>query len=239
MRGIILKYDRKVGLYPVESYFDRYVVSGGVMMFFLIPCSFFAVWFIFQGIINLRRSRIVPQSLVNSAEKMNTPGELKNFCTLVQKDRSTLAGILRRLLELNPSPGDEEMEDSSAEFIDDEISRLFHKNNQLAVIYAISPLLGLQGTILGMMKTFYIFSMAEEHSISQLSLGINEALVTTMWGLFIAIPSFFFLYIFKQKLFYYEMTLLPQAVKKVWRQVLRFQYSLPDARDNGENEKTE
>lgn len=208
-------------------------------MFFLIPCSFFAVWFIFQGMINLRRSRIAPKTLVSSADKMDTPAELKNFCSLAQRDRSSLANILKRLLEMNPSPGEEDFEEISAELIDEEASRLYHKNNQLAVIYTISPLLGLLGTILGMMKTFYIFSMSEEHSISQLSLGINEALVTTMWGLFIAIPAFVVLYIFKQKLFYYEMTLLPQAVKKVWKQILRFQYGLPDAREIDIDEKTQ
>lgn len=206
----------------METYFDRYVASGGIMMFFLVPCSFLAVWFIFQGMINLRRSRIAPRRLLNLAQNMDSPQKLKNLCTHVQNDASSLAGIIRRLLELNPVPSSEELEALSTELIDDEISRLYHKNNQLAVIYKVSPLLGILGTILGMMRTFSVFSASEQHSISQLSHGIKEALITTIWGLSIAVPSFVVLYLFKQKLFYYEMTLLPSSVKKIWSRILKF-----------------
>ena len=188
-------------------------------MFFLVPCSFLAVWFIFQGWINLRRSRIVPGNLLDLSERMKTEEDLKEFRSSLEANRSTLAVIIRRLMEINPSSSSDEMEEVTAELIDDEISRLYHRNNQLAVIYTVSPLLGLLGTILGMMRTFYVFSMSQEHSISQLSQGINEALVTTMWGLSIAIPSFVVLYLFKQRLFYYEMTLLPRSVKNVWRRL--------------------
>ena len=218
----------------METYFDRYVVSGGILMFFLIPCSFLAVWFIFQGLINLRRARIAPRSLVQMAEKILSPEDAGQFRDQIQKDGSSLASILRRLRDLDPQPSPDQIEDLSAEFIDDEISRLYHKNNQLAVIYTVSPLLGLLGTILGMMKTFYIFSMTEEHSLSQLSRGINEALVTTMWGLFIAIPSFVVLYLFKQKLFYYEMNLLPRAVKNAWHRLAK--YESPGSPKSGEPE---
>ena len=223
----------------METYFDRYVVSGGIMMFFLIPCSFFAVWFSIQGLINLRRSRIVPKTLVEFADRISSPEDVTEFRTLVEKNSSTLSSIFRRLFEMDPAPTPDQIEDLSAEFIDDEISRLYHKNNHLAVIYTISPLLGLLGTILGMMKTFYIFSMMEEHSLSQLSMGINEALITTMWGLFIAIPSFVILYLFKQKLFYYEMTLLPHAVKSAWHRILKYQTAAPDLKEKGENEEAE
>jgi biopolymer transport protein ExbB len=214
-------------------------VSGGIMMFFLIPCSFLAVWFIFQGMINLRRSRIVPQNLIQFADRINSSVDVTEFRALVEKNSSTLSSILRRLFEMDPAPAPDQIDDLSAEFIDDEISRLYHKNNHLAVIYTISPLLGLLGTILGMMKTFYIFSMMEEHSLSQLSMGINEALITTMWGLFIAIPSFVVLYLFKQKLFYYEMTLLPHAVKNAWHKVMKYQTVPPDLKENGKYEEAE
>jgi len=200
----------------VETYFQRYILSGGVMMIFLIPCSFLAVWFIFQGFINLRRSRIVPGRLLSFAREMKTETQRSEMVEWIRRSSSSLCLVLRRLLDMNPPPAPEELDDVTSELIDDEVSRLYHKNNQLAVIYTVSPLLGLLGTIMGMMRTFYVFSGSEQHSIAQLSQGINEALVTTMWGLSIAIPSFVVLYLFKQRLFYYEMTLLPGAVKEIW-----------------------
>lgn len=197
----------------LETYLDRYVISGGIMMIFLIPCSFFAVWFIVQGWINLRRSRIAPSRLAVMASGVENKNDLESLRKIVDKNDAPLGRIIRRLLELKPAPPAEELEEITAELIDDEVSRLYHKNNQLAVIYTISPLLGLLGTILGMMDTFYVFSSAEEQSIAQLSIGINQALVTTMWGLAIAIPSFVVLYLFKQRLFYYEMTFLPGKLR--------------------------
>jgi len=188
-------------------------------MYFLVPCSFFALGFIIQGFINLRRSRIMPRSLISASDNLSSYNDLPEFRNAVAENSSPLANILRRILELNPAPSPQEVEEIAAEFTDDEVSRLYHKNNQLAVIYTVSPLLGLLGTIIGMMKTFYVFSMSEEHSITQLSRGINEALVTTLWGLAIAIPSFVVLYLFKQKLFYYETTLLPHTVKGVWEKI--------------------
>jgi biopolymer transport protein ExbB len=203
----------------VENYFERYIESGGIMMFFLIPCSFLAVWFIFQGWINLRRSRIVPKNIFSAVEKLRSTEDVKTFRDLLSHGRSSVARILNRIFEMKPAPGAGEIEDIAADLIDDEISLLYHKNNQLAVIYSVSPLLGLLGTILGMMNTFYVFAQSEDHSIGQLSNGINEALVTTMWGLVIAIPSFIMLYLFKQKLFNYEINVLPRLVKDIMRKI--------------------
>ena len=221
----------------MESYFDRYVASGGIMMFFLVPCSFLAVWFIFQGFINLRRSRIVPTDLVSAAASLGSPEAMDTFRSVLQNSGSTLASILLRLFDMNPAPRPEEMEDVAAELIDEEVSRLYHKNNQLAVIYTVSPLLGLLGTILGMMRTFSVFSTSSEHSITQLSQGINEALVTTMWGLAIAIPSFVVLYLFKQKLFYFEMNLLPRAVKNAWGHIAKIKKE--ETEHGGTDKKTQ
>lgn len=201
----------------METYFQRYVIEGGVMMIFLIPCSFFAVWFIFQGLINLRRSRIVPQNLLKRAEGVKSSKEFEDFMKALINSASSLGNIFQGLFRGNSSSATHISEEEVVDAIDDEISRLYHKNNQLAAIYTVSPLLGLLGTILGMMKTFYIFALSEEHSIAQLSKGINEALVTTMWGLMIAIPAYVALYFFRQRLFSYEMNLLPDAVRKILR----------------------
>jgi len=221
----------------VETYFERYVASGGIMMYFLIPCSFFALWFAIQGLINLRRARVAPErirTLLASCEKSR---DAAPFRQMVEKDESTLSRVLRRLMEIRPMPSAEEWRDIAAEFINEEVSRLYHKNNQLSVIYTIAPLLGLLGTILGMMDTFYIFAMSDQHSIAQLSRGINQALVTTLWGLSIAIPSFVVLYLLKQKLFYYETSLLPETIKNLMEQInaLENKSTLSDA--DGSHEK--
>jgi biopolymer transport protein ExbB len=198
----------------MESLFDRYVLSGGIMMVFLIPCSFLGCYFIVQGLINLRRQRIAPRDLIAQAESCNSPASQEKFLSALRMSRSSLAIIFEKLLShFSKSSEGGEDEDVVRDTVEEETARLYHNNSQLAVIYTVAPLLGLLGTILGMMRSFYEFSVTETRSVAQLSEGINEALVTTMWGLFIAIPSFIVLSLFKHRLFYYET-----AQTKAYRQ---------------------
>jgi len=201
-----------------QSYFQQYVVNGGVMMFFLIPCSLLAIGFMIQGFINLRRGRIVPKAFPGQVGAKRSVEELPRIADAIEGGGSTLARALKRIiprLKARHNPDNEE--DIISDVIDDEIDRLYHNNNQLVIIYTVSPLLGLLGTILGMMKTFYQFSASTEQSIALLSKGINEALVTTMWGLSIAIPSFIILSLFRHRLFRYQSDVLPTAVHQVVR----------------------
>ena len=53
----------------------------------------------------------------------------------------------------------------------------------LSTLYTVSPLLGIMGTMLGMMNTFYEFGVRGQKSVDILTIGIQEALVTSLWGL--------------------------------------------------------
>jgi biopolymer transport protein ExbB len=94
--------------------------------------------------------------------------------------------------------------------------RLYHKLTPLSVIYTIAPLMGLLGTILGMSDTFFEFAqMGQNREISQLSTGINQALITTMWGLMIAIPAYVFSSVLRHKVFAYEKDILPSRLAEI------------------------
>jgi len=223
----------------MESFFERYVLSGGIIMAFLIPCSFLACYFIVQGLINLRRQRIAPHDLITMAKACNSPELEKRFISTLQMRRSSLAIIFEKLLAHFAKTSALEDEEVVREAVEEETTRLYHKNSQLAVIYTVSPLLGLLGTILGMMRSFYEFSITETRSVAQLSEGINEALVTTMWGLFIAIPSFIMLSIFKHRLFYFETELFPSVIKDLLPKLKRMAQSLQGTADTGQQETQE
>jgi biopolymer transport protein ExbB/TolQ len=85
----------------------------------------------------------------------------------------------------------------------------------LNTIYTLAPLLGLMGTILGMMKAFSNFGMQERKSIELLSVGIEEALVTTLWGLSIAVLAFIASQWFQSKIRIYERFDLGAAAREV------------------------
>lgn len=182
-------------------------------MFFLIPCSLFAIAYIVQGFINLRRSKLIPSELIPLLKGKPSEFNIENLRQFLATNESVLGRIIQRIL--HNSDGLQLSTEQLNDIIADEISRLYQRNSQLTVIYTVAPLLGLLGTILGMMKSFYLFSITPNPSVAQLSYGINEALVTTMWGLFIAIPSFVVVNIFKYRLLRYQREILPDLAEKI------------------------
>jgi biopolymer transport protein ExbB len=199
----------------METYFQRYVVAGGIMMFGLIPAAFLAVMYIVQGFINLRRGRVAPQELLERVGALKTKRERDDFIASLDGSKTTLARCVVKALQRRKRNPHTDDSDIIADAVTEEVSRLYHENNQLAVIYPVAPLMGLLGTITGMMKAFYEFSVVRSHSIDQLSKGINEALITTMWGLFIAIPALTVLSIFRHRLYRFETELLPVTVREM------------------------
>ncbi|MCD6386134.1 MotA/TolQ/ExbB proton channel family protein [Candidatus Sumerlaeota bacterium] len=209
----------------METYFQRYILAGGVMMFFLIPCSLFAIAYIVQGLINLRRSKLIPAELAPLLKGEPSDTNIENLKQFLATDESVLGRIIQRIL--HNSSGSQLSTRQLNDITADEISRLYQRNSQLTVIYTVAPLLGLLGTILGMMKSFYLFSTTTNPSVAQLSYGINEALVTTMWGLFIAIPSFLVVNIFRYRLLKYQREILPELAEKIIRTMSNVQQESP------------
>ena len=200
----------------VQTLFERYVVNGGIMMVALIPTSIIALALAVQGAINLRLSRTAPRDLIDAARGLETPEDLSLFRERLEQEDSSLARVTRALLKdaedrSRGLPTPEERADRIAE----EVEHLYVRYNGLGVIYTVAPLMGLLGTILGMMRTFYNFAVREERSVALLSEGINEALVTTMWGLFIAIPAYLVVMMLRSKIYHYGAEILPPTVEEL------------------------
>lgn len=194
----------------METLFDRYIVSGGVMMIALIPCLVLMIAFAIQGVLNLRRGRIAPRGFVDRIRRARSEGGLERARLLLQGEDHSLAEIIRNVdahLEFKPDadPADVLREQTALE-----CDALFQQNSQLGLIYRITPLLGLLGTVFGMIQTFQDFTASTRPDVQQLSAGINIALVTTAWGLAIAIPAYIFLYILQRWIGNYEQVLLPR-----------------------------
>jgi len=200
----------------VESYLYRFVIAGGITMFLLIPCSIVAVALILHGLIDLRRGKVMP-SLVDSA--FRSVGESGSLTELRDKigtcPDSPLTRVCKRLLPWIGTKG-ESWDLTVQQVTSEEVAGLYQRHGYLALIYQVAPLLGLLGTILGMIRAFHTFGISETRSVGELGKGISEALVTTMWGLIIAVPSQFFLSFFRQKLYRYEEDVIPARVRNLF-----------------------
>lgn len=198
----------------LSSYLDRFVVAGGIIMFVLVPLSIISLGMIVQGFVRLRNGRVAPQSLVDTAKKVSSAEEYGAFRqSLIGHGAALAHATLDHLkswekgrpmdLDENPAP------------IEMAVDRLYQSLTLLGTIYTVAPLLGLLGTIMGMMDCFYEFANNAERDMRLLTVGINEALVTTMWGLSIAIPTYVFAAILRGRVFRYERDRIPEALIEI------------------------
>ena len=167
------------------------VKSGGWMMLPIILCSIAAAGIIAERLWTLRPSRITPPHLLGQVwmwikEKKLTNDKLKEL-----RANSPLGQILAAGLA-NSKHGREIMK----ECIEEAAARVVHELerylNALGTIAGIAPLLGLLGTVLGMIDIFSAFMGANMANAAVLAGGISKALITTAAGLMVAIPALFF-----------------------------------------------
>ncbi|MFW5870633.1 MAG: MotA/TolQ/ExbB proton channel family protein [Candidatus Sumerlaeota bacterium] len=205
----------------MESYLQQYVLNGGWMMAVLLPTSLIAVAFIVQGYVKLRASRIAPKALMDAAERLSDEKAALEFQEMLHEHPAPLGRLAAHLLRLDVVGDDPESDERETDYLrpalNDEIDRLWQETTGLATIYEVAPLMGLLGTVVGLIEAFGEFVTNPEHTVESLSTGINHALITTMWGLMIAIPSYIFVRIFRRKIFRYEKDLLPRRAKELAR----------------------
>lgn len=204
----------------METLLDKYVINGGPLMVLLVPCSLLMLGAVLQGMIRLRRSRVMPRRLIDEARSGGKAGG-RGYIKRLREDGSPLARALWltvRGFETSELDPDNErfgmVMEESIERVGDEMSDGL---SLLMTLYTITPLLGVMGTILGMMETFLEFALREERSLQQLSVGIQQALVTSLWGLGIAIPAFVAAMWFQSRIRRYERDLIPAAMLRIIR----------------------
>jgi biopolymer transport protein ExbB len=174
------------------------IIAGGWLMLPIIACSVIALTIIVERFWSLRRSRVLPAKLINTLHAWAKVGKVPqlNLDKIAVKSplgRVVVAGLLNR------NQGREIVKESIEEtgrHVTHELERFL---NTLGTIAAISPLLGLLGTVSGMIKIFQVVAVQGNSDFGLLALGISEALVTTAGGLTVAIPSLLFYRYFRGK----------------------------------------
>lgn len=157
----------------------NFVLQGaGVFIYPLGLCSFLALYVIIERLISLRDSRIMPREISNSLVEGKIPQ--------TQCDLRTAAGrIIYFYKNSNPDP------DALKAFAQLEMSRLERGMFILEAVITAAPLLGLLGTVAGLVAVFATQNGGVP-SPDSISRGVGLALSTTIMGLSIAIPSVFF-----------------------------------------------
>lgn len=165
--------------------------AGGWLTLPLLACSLAAVTIIVERLLALRRARVLPGQLVTILRHWTEQGAIDPQEVAALGLNSPLGRIVAAGLTCRGRSREivrEQVEDTGRHVVH-ELERFL---NALGTIAAISPLLGLLGTVAGMIKIFQIVAVEGNSNFSLLSVGIAEALVTTAAGLAVAIPSLLF-----------------------------------------------
>ncbi len=176
----------------------EYLEKGGWVMLPLLACSVLALTVVVERFLfGPRRERILPKKLREESRSLLKAGKFDELTGLCRGNESSLARVLFNLLENRQRSRTELIETTEA--LGKQIALDMQKYlGVLGTIAAITPLLGLLGTVFGMIQTFNVIQTEGVGNANALAGGISEALITTATGLCIAIPSFVFYKYFLQ-----------------------------------------
>ena len=177
---------------------NNILISGGWFIWPLLVCSILLISIVLERLWFLQRRLVAPKGLLRQVQN------------LIQKDSfhsqnqdeialsSQLGDLLTHCYKYHPNSRD--FLEVKAEEKASEIKLLLERNlSMLSTIASISPLLGLLGTVVGMIKVFSNIDINGSANTDLLAAGISEALITTAFGLIIAVPAIIFYRYFEQK----------------------------------------
>ena len=167
------------------------VQAGGWIMWPIIACSVAAMAIIGERLWTLQEKNVLPEKLVAMIWQMHKEGKLTPAQIISIRDSSPLGRTLAAGL-VNMNHSREVMKESIEDAGRQVVHQLERYLNTLGTIAAISPLLGLLGTVIGMIKVFSAITSAGVGNPAVLAGGISEALITTAAGLSVAIPALIF-----------------------------------------------
>jgi biopolymer transport protein ExbB len=164
------------------------IVKGGLFMYPIVLCSIVALAVFLERLWILRRRNIIPNEFIRNVEDLLRKQKISEALFLSQGDSSSIGRIFFAGLK-NAGRGMWLVKEAVEERGDREAVVLEKRVGILATIANLAPLLGLLGTVSGMIKSFNVISLEGTGNPAHLAGGIAEALITTAAGLCVAIPT--------------------------------------------------
>jgi biopolymer transport protein ExbB len=176
------------------------ILHGGPMIIMvwimILVCSVTMVTFIVQNFMSLRKTKLAPPELVQTLRSTMADQNYQETWEVCEANPCYLSNVLKVALE-RLGRGKESAENALLSAAAYESNNLKSRNAYLSVIGVVSPMIGLLGTVIGMMKAFATLGSSGVSDPRALASAIGEVLMATASGLFIAIPAFIFYYVFR------------------------------------------
>ncbi len=178
----------------------RTIINGGPLIVFIWLCilgtSIIMVTLIIQLAMSMKKDKLAPPPLVDSLRQLIGSGNYQEAWETCNANKNYLANVMKSGLN-RLGRGKDAVENSLAEHGLREATLLRTRNSYLSVIGVVSPMIGLLGTVIGMMGAFAVLGSSGMSDPKGLASKISEVLLATASGLFIAIPAFVSYYVFR------------------------------------------
>jgi biopolymer transport protein ExbB len=160
----------------------------------------------FERLANFRAAKVAPQALADEALGLWRAGEFQALAARAAEDRSSLARVLE-FLAGHPRLPAETLSARAAEIASTELRLQQQKAYALNVVATIAPIVGLLGTVVGMIEAFHVIAFNGMGDPTLLAGGISKALVNTAAGLAVALPSLAMHHFFRNRMVNIGITL--------------------------------
>jgi biopolymer transport protein ExbB len=175
------------------------IKMGGWVMIPIGIMSVFTIYLVIDIYLRTSNKRLVPDAEMEKARSLFMAGDYVNCYQEMKGNPSAFNNCVKYGLSY-VGKGKEQTEEALIVEVSRENNRLQNRINYLSVIGVCSPMVGLVGTVVGMMGAFQELGESGAGNASALSAHIGEVLVATAAGLFIAIPAFMFFYMLRNRL---------------------------------------
>ena len=172
--------------------------TTGPVGYLMLGCSVAGTTLVIEHIVNLRRDKLAPAVLAGDLEALINEEEYDQAVELCDENPCYLANMVGSALRMRDA-GYQEMIAGLEAAANEETFKLNTKISYLSLIGNVAPLLGLLGTVTGMISSFQVIETLKAPTPGDLAKGVYESLVNTTMGLFIAILFLTVYFLFKNK----------------------------------------
>lgn len=192
--------DAAAGITQVK--FVEIFFAGGIMMYPLALLSVTGGVLILIYLLTIRRNAVVSDRFMNAAEAMIRKRDYLGLIAYSHRQNECMARVSQKMLDFftkNPIASFSDVREVAEAEGSRQAGLLSSRITYLADIGSIAPMVGLLGTVLGMIRSFLNIAQGDSHGVHQMGLasGVAEALITTAAGLMIGIPALVFYSLFR------------------------------------------
>jgi len=193
----LLASEGEVGKAPKTAW--QIFHEGGIVMWILLIASILIMAFTIEAFIKIRLGRLAPAAVLAQLKDAIVSGNYPLAYQVCTANQCYLGRIMQAGLD-RLGRGREAVEQAVGDTTAKELNGIKANIQYLSVIGVVSPMVGLTGTVMGMIKAFETLGSSGAADPSKLAGNISEVLVATGTGLFVAIPAFVLYYVFRNRI---------------------------------------